>query len=337
MLDSWIYSEFSDTLSWIAREHTRELYTLPKEVSSIAEYYLKKRLRILTNEPIRVDPRLGDPLPFLALWFADSFGLSNKRVVNKLALTLSYAAIIVSIRDDLIDGKAVVDGRMASEHAHIATANFYYDKYYSVFKALFPSRSIFWSILCDCLNEWSRYETWSFIFNREAKKVFNPLSQNFLLDSSRYLVAITVPTIAATSILTKNQSMLNGIRKFLTNYYAGFRIADDLRDWLEDLDAPKYNHSSVIYYMLSKRRSNQKFDTVSAINMFLNDDFVSRIYGTLISFYQAAKKDAAVFKSHYLQEFMDTQIEFYTEARDKALDRRIQLNRSLVKILSNTN
>src|ERR671921_261752 len=123
MLDSWIYSEFSDTLSGIARKHTRELYVVPKEISSIADHYLKRRLRILTNEPIRVDPRLGDPLPFLALWFADSFGLSNKLVINKLALTLSYAAIIVSIRDDLIDGRALVNGKMTSEHAQIAAAN----------------------------------------------------------------------------------------------------------------------------------------------------------------------------------------------------------------------
>jgi hypothetical protein len=337
MRDSWIYSEFSDTLAWIARKHTRELNRLPKELSPIAEYYLKKRLVIITNEPIRVDPRLGDPLPFLCLWFADSFGLPNKHIINKLALTLSYAAIIVSIRDDLIDGRAVVGGRMASEHAHIAIANFYYDKYYGIFKALFPSRSIFWSILCNCLNEWSRYETWSFIFNPRAKKIFNPLSRNFLLDSSRYLVAITLPTIAATSILTNKLTMLNGIRKFLTDYYAGFRIADDLRDWPEDLDAPRYNHSSVIYYMLSKRKSNQKFDKVSAINMFLNEDFILKVYGTLISLYQSAKKDAAVFNSRYLQEFMDTQIEFYSESRDRALERRIQLNRSLIKILSKTN
>jgi hypothetical protein len=334
MIDSWIYSRFSDTLSWISRKHSQELDMFPREISSIADYYLKKRLLILTQEPVKVDPRLGDPLPFLALWFADSFGLSNKLLVNKLALTLSYAAIIVSVRDDLIDGRAVIDGRMGSEHAYIATANFYYDKYYDIFKAVFPPESIFWSILCNCLNEWSQYETWSFIFNRGAKKIFNPLSRKFLVNSSRYLVAITFPTIAAIAILTENQLKLDRIRKFLTDYYAGFRIADDLRDWPEDLNAPNYNHSSVIYSMLSKRIPNQNFDTVSALNMFLNKDFLLRIYGTVINLYQAAKKDIAAFKSRYLEEFMDTQIEFYTDARHIALDRRIQFNRSLIKILS---
>jgi hypothetical protein len=280
----------------------------PLAVRSLAEFYLKKRLIILNDGPIRIDPRLGRPLPYLASWFADAFGLNNDKIRNKFALTLSYAALIVSIRDDLLDSK------VSTANAHICLANMYSTKYFMTFESILPSRSEFWYIFSNCLNKWAEYESWHFIFRYDAH--INPLSRHFLKRASSYLVDITLPTLSAIAIITNNKNKIHTITKFLRDYYMGFRIVDDIRDWREDLKVRSFNHSSILYYVSKKIKSRRRLTTEAVMSVFSNGNCIKEIYDSIKTFYIAARDDIISFNSSSLEKFIDTQISLQEDERN---------------------
>ena len=240
MFDHEIYSIFQKLNRRIKDIHYVETKQFPDQIKPLAEYYVTKRLNIL-NPPTRVDSRKGMPIPYLAYWVSDIFGLKDENMITDLGLSLIYISLVVSVRDDLVDNK------LWSEHAHVCLANLYYDKYYSILKRIIDTPSPFWSLLLDCLNEWGKYESWSFL-NKYNDQV-DPLSERFLMGSSSYLVAITLPTVAAISFITNNEAKIPNLQKFLRNYWMGWKVMDDFRDWKKDLNTPNYTiHLS--YFML---------------------------------------------------------------------------------------
>jgi len=316
--------------------HRNEIEELPSSLLPLAKYYLNKRLNILDTRKTIADPRYGRPMPFLALWFSDSLGIKEKKVVNRFALALTYSNLFFCIRDDLIDGRVMLNRKkLASEHEHIALSNFYYGKYFRIFADFFSESSVIWHILADSLREWWEHEYWSFGLreaNFRRSYDFTPLSKRFLSKSSQYLIAITFPTIAGLAILSGNAGLMPQIRNFLSNYFMGFRISDDLRDWRHDLRVNGYNCSTVIYHSLNLRKDLKTMTSVSIDSLFFDTRFVLPLYATMLRYYRSAKKDAMQFHSPYLVKFMDDQIDFYMEERDFLLSRKTYLKNSLINI-----
>jgi|SRR5581483_3401316 len=331
MPDSWIYADFADNVEWLREKHRKELSEIPSgTLSALAEYYLKKRLFVLNEKPVKLDRRLGRPTPYLAFWFADAFGLKDKQKVNQFALTLSYSSIICSIRDDLVDGRVKLNGELASEHAHVSLSNFFCDRYLKIFKNIFPPDSTIWYVLSESLNEYGLYEYWNFLNNKENR--FDPLSAQFLKRSSQYMKVVFLPTIAAISLLTGDESKINRIKSFLTNYFMGVRIADDLRDWQRDLKTPNYNCSTVIHHAL--RCGNRREIGLDGMrSMFFSKVFVTSLYEALLISYMTAKRNASLFHSRYLDEFMNSQLEYYKAERDYLINHSSIIGSSLQNFL----
>ncbi len=331
MPDLEIYSNYNDKLEWLIDKHRKELSIVPASISSLARYYLTKRLLILIQKPLTIDRRFGRPVPYLAYWFADAFGLDDQKVVRQLGLTLSYISLAVSARDDLLDGRIRLGQKIVSEHAHVCLTNMYYDRYFRIFKSILHPGSEFWYILSCCLNDWSNYEKWSFLFNSNNR--INPFSEKFLSESSSYLVAITLPTIAAAALLTGNQDKIPQITKFLRHYCMGWKIVDDIRDWQKDLKLHNFNHSSVLYYVKSKLDKQYELNAEIVTSMFLDDLFLKKIYGALFHWYRAARHDAKYFDYPTLVTFMDSQIEFHTSERDYLSGSKAQFSERISQIL----
>lgn len=340
-----IYTGFSKEMKWIRDIHRKELASFPPAIYSLANYYLSERLLILGKKPIAVDPRFGRPSPYLVFWFAKNFGLRDELMTKNLGLAASYISLCVSIRDDLIDGRPVLsfddDNKPASVPACVYLANIYYQKFYDIFKLnqSIVKRSEFWSVLCDCLSEWSIHESWSYLFDpkqQHGRVKFDPLSYQFLFERSRYLVAIALPIIFAVAVLTGNTGKLPQIRQFLKHYCIAWKLIDDLRDWRKDLTLDNLNHSSVLYLAKNKIKSGI-LDNASVTNMFLDTNFVNEIYGTIVKYLEAAKKDIWLLRSYHLTKFLDSQIEYNLEARQFLLksneDFRLQLSAILLKNL----
>lgn len=313
MRDLFIYFDFDKDVSWIKRIQSQEYARFPVTISKLAEYYLKKRLYILGEKPLIVDQRLGRPFPYLAFWFADAFGLTNREAARKLALSLVYISICVSARDDLVDARLKLNGRKVSTHALVCLTDLYYNRYFQIFKTLLPPSSRFWHTMSNCLNDWARYEAWSFFFS--SSDDFAPLSQQFLKKSSQYLVAVTLPTIVATAFLTSNESKIPHIVRFLRYYWMGWKMVDDIHDWERDLETPKFSHSSIIHHAIKKYGMSKKLTVTDIQSMFLSKNFVNEIYSSMLSWYKKARNNLSFFNSKYLREFMDSQIQFHSDGR----------------------
>lgn len=254
--------------------------------------------------------------------------MTDREITNNLALSLSYISLTVSMRDDLLDE------RTPPIDALICLSNMYHYEYFKIFKAIFPRRSEFWFVLSSCSNEWSKYEIWRSNFKYQNKELFDPFSERFLKESSRYLVAITLPTLAAIAIITHNEKKITTITRFLKNYWMGWRIVDDIRDWYGDLKVRNFNHSSVLYYSLNKTKDSSKFGRENATSIFLDDDSINDIYGAVHRYFALAKKDASIFNSHYLDKFLDTQISFHEDEKDHLLQSRSYFHRRLNNLVS---
>jgi hypothetical protein len=329
--DHQIYLDFRNEVKRLERRHERELASFPRQIDVIARHYLKKRLLILNHKDMEFDGRLGRPIPYLAFWFADAFGLKDKETIRRLAASLMYISLWVSIRDDLQDGRAAIDDKALCEHAYVCLANIYYSKYVDIFREIFPAESRFWYILTNCLDKWWQYDSWSFLFTYENNT--DPLSQKFLRKASSYLPAIMLPTVAAIALLTRNQMKIPLLAEFLKHYWMGWKIVDDIRDWQKDLKLPKYNHSSILYYSLRKASVHSRFGPEYVISTFLDKKSIINIYNAILEFYKAARRDAEKIDSVYLSKFMDIQIEFHADERDYLLRSRLQFIRNLENLI----
>jgi hypothetical protein len=329
--DLFIYFDFEKEVSWIKRVQSQEYATFPGTLSKLADYYLRKRLDILGEKSLVVDRRLGRPFPYMAFWFADSFGLANSEDIRKLALSLVYISICVSARDDLVDAKLKLNGRKAATHALICLTDLYYNKYFQIFKALLPPSSRFWYIMSNCFNDWESYEAWSFLFN--SLNDFDPLSQHFLKKSSQYLLAITLPTIAATAFLTNNESKIPQITRFLRYYWMGWKMVDDIKDWKRDINTPKFSHSSVIHHAIKKYGMRNKLTERNMQSMFLSKNYVNEIYSSLLGWYKKAQHNLSSFDSKYLEEFMNSQIQLHRDERNLHLNRIAKFNEGIKDLL----
>jgi hypothetical protein len=290
---------------------------------------LEERIVVTIDRAI-LNKKTGRAYPYVAYWFSEALGLRDRGIIRKLGLSLTYVALFVSIRDDLIDGRPILnDDSIASEHSLIALANWYYDKYLQVFKEIFAQGSPFWFLFIDCMNQWSIYETW--ILTHRTRHNFDPLSHSFLEKSSQYLYATTLPTLAAIAILTSNK--LESIIKFAKNYCIGFKLADDLRDWRKDITKRNPIGSVVIYYAM-KKFGKKKIDETELESLFLDEEFINSLYDAAIRHLMTAKVNGEVFRSSQIQKFIEIQIEGLEEQVEFHRQRRTDFTKLVNNIFS---
>lgn len=321
-------------MEWIRGEFRKDLLELPAVLREMASFYLQQRILILPTEKYSTHPKYGVPMPYVVFWFADALGLRAKQEINNLALSLMYANTFYCIRDDLIDGRKNINGRVPDEHEHIALANFFFTKYLEIFKQLFPPESPFWFFLMNSINDWWEHEYWSYLFDRKKGRHPNPLSETYVANSSRYMVGITAPSVIAIALMTGNEERIPQIRRFLVNYFMGYRLADDMRDWEEDLQTRNYNRSTVIHLAIALQGIKEINDR-AMVGFFLDKKFRRMLYRTIKKHYLAAKNEVSDLNSVYLNKFIDTQISYFQEEDNYYSDLGKKFENSVKKILEN--
>lgn len=328
MIGSEIYTDFSKDINWIRERIREESLTYPNSLKFLAEYYVRKRLIILSDKAriIKIDPYLGRPIPYSVFWFAEAFGLTNKQTTRRLALGLVYSLIATTIHDDIIDNEP------SSKLHYFALANMYRHRYLAVFDDLCDPDSKFWYYLANYIKELAQYESWNLTSNYEHS--FDPFSESFLKESSRYISAAVMPTLAAMAITTDNEGKIPILSKFLKHYSMGWRIHDDMNDWQMDLKVKNLNHSSTLIYALQNVGGESNLNEEVVLSMFLSTDFVKKAYDAMLGFFRSARKEVSAFNCSYLSRFMDEQISFHTRKRDNLLRSSSDFYKQLSKILS---
>jgi hypothetical protein len=130
------------------------------------------------------------------------------------------------------------------------------------------------------------------------------------------MIGLTFPSIWAIAIKARRQKEFQSIKNFLTYYYLGNRIVDDLRDLEEDLTVKNYNQSSVINHAATFFPNRRQLGLGEIRSIFLNEEFTSSIYGAIIKYYSKAKAYIEPYDSQYLTQFMNDQIGYFKERRD---------------------
>ncbi len=135
------------------------------------------------------------------------------------------------------------------------------------------------------------------------------------------------------AIYTDNEREIPTVSKFLEHFSMGWRIYDDLNDWRKDLKARNWNHSSVLFYASHNAGGTVDLSEEIVLGMFLSTDFIKEIYGALLGFLRAARKDASALNCPYLSKFMDEQVSFHTRRRDILLRSNLEFYEQLGNIL----
>jgi hypothetical protein len=313
MIDSEIYTNFSDEIEWIREKIREDTITVPNLLQSLSEFYVKKRLMILPSDQalkIKFDPEIGRPAPYAVFWFAEAFDL-EKEITKRLALGLVYSSIAITINDDIVDHEP------SQLLQYLYLANKYLEKYLEIFYDLFDPDSKFWYYLASSFKELARYRSWN--LSVKDIKSYEPFSEAFLRESSRYFSAVVMPSIVATATATDNEEKIPLVLDFLKNFCMGWRIYDDLNDWRADLEVKNLNHSSTLIYASQKMGKFSDLDQKTMSSMFLDTNFIKKAYDAMLSFFRAAQKDVSALNCDYLSKFMEEQINFNTRRRDSLL------------------
>lgn len=304
---------------------------------------MTQRIKVLHDgDPIcsahHLSPR---PIPYLAFWFARAFGIEDVQVRRLLGLSLVYVCLSASPRDDLLDGSGF------APHQQTYLTGWFWEKYFVVLKKLFSAESPIWYVLSRSTSDWGRGERWALYQNRHGTA--NPLSANFLRNTSRYLVALIFPTLAGVAFLSNRPQKVSTIRRFACYYCMGWRILDDLRDWQDDSQGADIDGSSVLSFLRIRAGIPRSvlLTRELAVTLFSDQLVVGQIYSAMARFYLAARREAESLQADYVTRFIEEQLlghkaELAGMAAEKAkfrnrLARLLEAENGIQKRVSNKN
>jgi hypothetical protein len=265
----------------------------------------------------------------VVFWLSDAFGLKDIEITKRLALGLVYSSLAFAVLDDTIEQET------QSTSSNLALANMYLHRYLNSFEGLFKQDSKFWHYLATSIKEFTLLVYQDFTYKHEFQDIasLDPLSEPFLLESSKSYSALVMTTFAAIAYVTNNEAKIPQLTKFWNDYAMGHRIYDDLNDLHKDLRMDDYNNSSVLLHALQKTDNKSKLDEELVWSMLLDTDFIEKIYGTMLGLFKRAREEASAFKSPYLTTFMDELIRTHTQKRDSLLKTKSNFYKELNRIL----
>ena len=326
--ESSLYTDFNQDVRWIKQSVRADLETLPPSMRGVAHFYLTERIRVLNTceHTCATHPLSPRPIPYLAFWFADAFGLKDRRARRSLGLCLVYACLSSTPRDDLLDGSRFAP-RQQTYLSH-----WFWRRYISALQTLFGADSSVWRLLSKTTADWEHCERW--VLSQRRHKVADPLSAAFLRNSSAYLAALIFPTLAGVALLGNRPKNVSAIRRFVYYYCMGWRILDDWRDWREDLEAKSDSNSVLVFLTtragISKRVPLTKQWVVSALS---DQTVVRRIYSAMARFCLAARSEAASLHAVYVTRFIDEQLLGYEAELARMRAEKENFRESLARLL----
>lgn len=229
-----------------------------------------------------------------------------------------YSMLVTTLRDDIFDDKEVKGER----HQLLRLADIFQRKYIGIFERAFERRSSFWHYLAIAMDEQLRYESWNRVFTIDSYENQNPFSARFIEDSSRYLSAIFMPSLAALAVASEAEDRILEITRFMRHCSMAWRVYDDLKDWRIDLGVEDMNHSSFLLYTRQCIGKGNKLDEGDIMSLFLGEGFIRRVYAPILLYFKKARDDILPFNSHYLTKFMDEQLSLNIRSRDAMLKKR---------------
>ena len=309
MQGSRIYSDFSEEVGWLRQRIAADVSSLPSNLKAVAEFYTRNRLKILPQRKAFTgyDPIIGKPVPYAAFWFADALGLEDDRLTRLSGLCLVYNSLSTTLRDDLDDPGS------GAKAAKVELADYWFRRYLKALREIFPTDVRYKRTTSWAEAEWRRYNAWNSRPIGDAR--LRPFSKDFLAESSRYFVAVVLPTLAAIASASKAEYQVPRIERFLRHFSLAWRIFDDLMDWERDLDSKDLNRSSVLLYIQNKS-ADARITKHIVMSWFLSERFIYDSYRAMLDFLSRAQVVAASFRNPYLTAFMEQQIEFQTKRRD---------------------
>jgi hypothetical protein len=243
-------------------------------------------------------------------------GFTEKKTIRSFALAMVYSLLVTTLRDDVVD-----DMKMKGELAKLLSlSNFFQRKYMAIFEKAFGRSSSFWRYLAQAMDEQLRYESWNRAFTLGSRQ--NPLSSGFLEDSSRYLVALAMPSLAAVAVTSGMEEKVAEISRFARHLSMGWRVHDDLKDWRIDLAMKDMNRSCVLLYAWRCIGKKNKMDKGDIVSLLMDEGFIMKVYAPLLLYFRKAREDILPFNSHYLTKFMDEQLSLNARTRDAMLRNR---------------
>jgi hypothetical protein len=317
---SRIYSDFGPDIAWIKSAVQQHASTLPRIFNDAANYYLHKRLMVLSDvSPL--DPRTNSLVPYAVFWLAKAFHYDERDSVRRLALAQVYDAIKVTVADDAVDYQAKRNDTLLSLAEEYSRAS------EQLQSDLFPPESGYWRTLSECKAQEAKHLEWI----TTAHPIGRPLGDRFLEESSRYMVAVSLPSLAGVALLAGEEDKIDAIIRFLKSYCMTFRIADDIWDWEKDLRMFNLNNSTVLH--LAKAKSRAPLTKEAVVSMFLDEDFRAEVYGRILYFLRRAKREARILNCAYLEEFMADQISYHIDQRHSLLDSEKNFRKELSSLL----
>ncbi|MDA4121001.1 MAG: hypothetical protein OK404_01170 [Thaumarchaeota archaeon] len=313
MQDSRIYSDFSKEAKWIRLRVASDVASLPLGLKALAQFYTQERLRILPgiSAPIAIDPNMGRPVPYAAFWFANALGLSDNYLMRLSGLCLVYNSLSTTLMDD------IDDSAQGGKLVRAKLSEYWFRKYLAALEGIFPTKALFIQTTTWAEAEWQRYRVWN--FESAGRNPLQPFSSASLIESSRYFVAVVLPTLAGIAYASHAEDQVPRIERFLRYFSQGWRIFDDLMDWEKDLVSGYPYRSSVLRYIHDKNGGKTSLDRPTVLSWFLSREFIKDSYGAMIGFLTSAQRVARSFGNRYLATFMEQQIEFHSKRRDSML------------------
>lgn len=235
-------------------------------------------------------------LPYWLLEFVDKIPPLNN--IRALSLGNLFGSLYCLTQDKLMDGECDQDIQ--------PILNIYYYKWVKEYHRVFDCYSAFWILFEKYLLEYSNSIFWE---RQEHWGKVKPYEEKDLLFIGNKLAPLKM-CCAAICLMDGKEHFIPHFSKLICYYHIGFQLADDLKDWKEDLASGNFSYLLTIIH----NEFGEDSMTVDTIQDILRTtDVVDRIIEKSSHYYELARKMSRELGCDQLERFVGYEMEKNTD------------------------
>lgn len=219
--------DFDADVEWLLDACERRISTYPPSLCRYGRARLEKQWAL--QEKTTHGFSIAHLLPF---WLQETFDLAQD-TCRAIALGNTFWLLYFFVQDE------VMDASTGEYRGHLLPlGNLFFLDAIAPYRSFFGSDSSFWTFLERYIAEWAESVSWEREQHWGRAREFE---KGDLLRLARKAAPLKIPC-AALSLLAGRVEAIEPLEKMIDNVLVVFQLADDLRDWHEDLARGNYTY-----------------------------------------------------------------------------------------------
>lgn len=302
------FNDFNKEVEELEGKYFNFLNNLPNNLTKVGKTQFYERVKKREGNPCIVF--------YTPFWFADSYGVKNQEIINKIAMGNFFLYHFVTLKDDAIDQQK------QNKDEYLTLSNILLEKVEQVFSDFIPKQQID-SGFEKFMYEWDQAE--DYLMKHKGEMIEYKDIDFQMMGKKASMIKMCLPVFES---FKQNQYR----NKYYDIEYAtdvaatGLQIMDDLIDWREDFKTKLYTYPLWLVFSSSENKNFNNYSYSKVSEKLYLDDAIDVILSKSNYYINFSKNLFSTFNGNYWTKFLD-----YTAEQNCYIIGKIKIEKSKLK------